>query len=106
MNFDQWALAEALVDNAAHSSARRVAHSLVVAAQPPRQFVERTFDGAAQGGSRCVGSGGFDEADRTDRRLCQELTSAIEDQGDNGAAVEGDAPTVLQRHAVERQQTV
>ena len=44
-----------------------------------QRALAETFDGAAQGGSRRLGNGGFDEADRTDRRLCQEVTAAIED---------------------------
>ena len=63
MNFDQRPLAEAFVENAAQSSARRVADRLVVAAQARRQFVERAFDGAAQGGSRGFGGGRFDYAE-------------------------------------------
>ena len=55
MNFDQWPLAEAFVEDAAQSSARRVAHGLVVAAQAPWQLVEGAFDRAAQGGSRRFG---------------------------------------------------
>src|SRR6202030_91556 len=106
MNFDERALAETFVEDAAQSSARRVADGLVVAAQPARQFVERTFDGGAQDGSRGLGGGRFHYADRADRRRRQGLTATIEDQGGNGAAVERDAPTVLQGRAVERQQTL
>jgi hypothetical protein len=57
MNFDQWPLAEAFVEDAAQSSARRVAHGFVVAAQATRQLVERALDCAAQRRSRRLGSG-------------------------------------------------
>jgi len=80
--------------------------SAVVAAQARRQFVERAFDGAAQGGSRGFGGGRFDYADRADRRRRQGFAAAIQDQGGDGAAVESDPATVLQRRAVDRQQTL
>src|SRR5580704_19754935 len=106
MNFDQWPLAEAFVEDAAQSSTRRVAHGLVVAAQARRQLVECMFDGAAQGGSRRFGSCRFDYADRADRWRRQGFAAAIQDQGGDGAAVESDPATVLQRRAVDRQQTL
>ena len=106
VNFDQRPLAEAFVEDAAQSAASRIAHGLVVAAQARRQLVECTFDGAAQGGSRRLGSGRFDYADRTDLRRCQGFAAAIEDQGGNRAAVESDATAVLQRCAADRQQTL
>src|SRR5205823_5364511 len=102
MNLDQGPLAEAFVEDTAQSSARCVAHRLVVAAQVPRQFVERAFDGAAQGGSRRLCGSRFDYPDRADRRRSQRLAAAVEDQGGNGAAVESDATTVLQRRPVYR----
>ena len=86
MNFDQRPLAEAFVENAAQSSARRVAHRLVVAAQARRQFVEGAFDGAAQGGSRGFGGSRFDYANRADRRRRQGLAALCAASSTNASA--------------------
>src|SRR5947209_2050932 len=84
MNLDQGPLAEAFVEDTAQSSARCVAHRLVVAAQVPRQFVERALDGAAQGGSRRLRGSRFDYPDRADRRFFFQAEDGIRDIGVTG----------------------
>src|SRR5215469_18419619 len=105
VNFDQRPLAEAFIEDAAQSSARRVAHRFVVPPQARRQFVERPLQSTPQRGTGCFSGGWLDHADHADSWRREGLAATIQHQGGNGSAVENDAAAILQRRAVEWQET-
>src|SRR5208282_6831084 len=106
MELDQRPLAESLVDRPAQRAPHGVAHGVVVAPRPRRELAERALDSVAQNrcGSRCRRR--LDQPDYGDSGWRYEASLAVENQGGHGAAVENEAPPLLERSAAERQEAL